>query len=492
MRQLANFAFRAFPVLLLASVGAVTGNAEQRPKALEELVACRDALRTGHVELSITDYARAARKEREVHTSFRTVRFADDRHIHIHRGDEEGVVTRTPEGAPHPHDTGLPRYRFEAPGDAWIRRGGSLTQNLLLHRPRQVRDDVRTLGAAPYMANFDMHDLIWRENVRNPVAKSFEESREDDLHVARVQTSTGTTTYWLDSQRGWSPVRVRDDYESGGWAESRSALKLMDGVWFPTAVEMYSSRYKDGKEPAMVVRVYSATFNRPEHPQELTPADIGLEVGMDAQVVDQDTRSRRGKWDGERVVSDEEFLQRLRRGELQEGPGFLRGIAKAQTKLAQDRKTQGAVAGPAEATATAYSSLQQAADAARRQPEKFESLWETYVRRFIQKYQLNDDQTQKAMSILKDCQAQAQSYMTRHKGDFEELDRRAAKLKEKGEAESSASWSALKKQKAKLLKPIGDIFERRLKPRLDKLPTRAQRASAGPATQPAAKAKKDG
>ncbi|MCK4343005.1 MAG: hypothetical protein KAY37_14925 [Phycisphaerae bacterium] len=112
----------------------------------------------------------------------------------------------------------------------------------------------------------------------------------------------------------------------------------------------------------------------------------------------------------------------------------------------------------------------------------FESEWEKYVRVFIEKYRLNDAQTQKAHSILKECQEQAASHMAKRKSQIEDLDK---KIKaHTGDKKKAKELAKLTDLRAKLLEPIGRIFERRLKPSLEKLPTRAQRQAAQKAGRP--------
>jgi cell division septum initiation protein DivIVA len=109
----------------------------------------------------------------------------------------------------------------------------------------------------------------------------------------------------------------------------------------------------------------------------------------------------------------------------------------------------------------------------------FESQWEAYVREFIQKYQLDEAQTQRANSILKDCQEQARRVFDKHKDDLERIDKKLQSLAETKEGpDKLKELNELNQQRAKLLAPIDEIFERQLKPRLDKLPTRAQRQAA--------------
>jgi hypothetical protein len=106
----------------------------------------------------------------------------------------------------------------------------------------------------------------------------------------------------------------------------------------------------------------------------------------------------------------------------------------------------------------------------------FEGEWEKYVREFIARYQLNDAQKQRAEIVLKSCQEQAASYMAKRKASLEAIDKRIEELK--GEKDSAQEVRKLTERKTKMLEPVQQIFEKRLKPRLERLPTRAQRAAA--------------
>ncbi|MFQ5807531.1 MAG: hypothetical protein ACE5I3_13880, partial [Phycisphaerae bacterium] len=449
--------------------------AEERPDALRELEAYRAALRTAHIEWSIVDHtAKFYRAE----TRFKTSKFAGDDIIIIERGDENGVVLRTIDGKVAEVGGTEPAYSFQTDGQGWHRMGDPLQRlNVYPRRPR-VRDDLRALGAAAALVRWDIHDVIWRDPAPNPIAWKYHEWREGDLHVVRVRNSYGTKRFWLDPQRAWSPVRVRYQRDDGVWFESRSTLKKFDAVWFPETVLMFTSRYKEGREPAQIVRVYSATFNRPEHPQRLTPADIGVQVGMDVVVYDEDMSWNVGKWDGEKVVSFEEFAKRLHAGELKEGPNFIRAAVKASAKQAKERQ---AAQGPQVAGTPGWATPLTAEGARKAlllSPKQLESFWEAYTTAFIKKYKLNEEQTQKALSILKHCQQQAHGHVHRHKSEFDRLDERIKALRKLKGPERSKAEAQIRRDRETLLKPLDDIFEQQLKPRLDKLPTRAQRKDA--------------
>jgi len=110
--------------------------------------------------------------------------------------------------------------------------------------------------------------------------------------------------------------------------------------------------------------------------------------------------------------------------------------------------------------------------------EELESAWEKYVREFIAKYKLNDEQTQKANTILEDCEAQAKRYMIGRHEQIEKLDQQVEELKQSKDKNKSKSISELNERRAKLIEPIERIFDEQLKPRLERLPTRAQRRAA--------------
>jgi len=66
----------------------------------------------------------------------------------------------------------------------------------------------------------------------------------------------------------------------------------------------------------------------------------------------------------------------------------------------------------------------------------------------------------------------------KRKSTIEDLDRRIQALAGSGDKEKAAELGKLNEKKTKLMAPVNMIFEKRLKPRLEKLPTRAQREAA--------------
>ena len=107
-----------------------------------------------------------------------------------------------------------------------------------------------------------------------------------------------------------------------------------------------------------------------------------------------------------------------------------------------------------------------------------ESEWEAYTRRFIARYRLNDEQTERALAILRDCQKQGNQYLQRRRAEFEKLETRQKAAQQSQKKGTAKELAAIQTELKKLRQAIDEIFEKQLKPRLDKLPTRAQRQAA--------------
>jgi hypothetical protein len=107
-----------------------------------------------------------------------------------------------------------------------------------------------------------------------------------------------------------------------------------------------------------------------------------------------------------------------------------------------------------------------------------EGAWEKYVREFIEKYKLNDEQAQKANTVLEDCKSQRDRYLRGRQEQIEQLDKQIEELKNSKDKNKATHLAKLTDTRKKLMEPIDQIFEQQLKPRLERLPTRAQRRAA--------------
>jgi hypothetical protein len=118
-----------------------------------------------------------------------------------------------------------------------------------------------------------------------------------------------------------------------------------------------------------------------------------------------------------------------------------------------------------------------------------ESDWQEYVRRFIETYSLNESQQNTAHSILREMCDQAARYRRAHADDFARVDQKLTRVDATGGRDNNtASGKAtasrplatnrirsLLQERDRLEQPVTVDMFNRLKERLDRIPTQAQR-----------------
>lgn len=432
-----------------------------RPQVLLNLERYRNNLRTAHIDFSTLDIIRDPRvygPEQQRFFKHRTCRLSGRDIIWVDRGDEEGVVGRTVSGAPNPSRTN-PVHVLRRGDGTWEHQEQTDRATTYDSDMPGMAPDLRALGTMYGPTVYDVADTLWRDPVPQPSPRTYEATAQDGLHIVTAKSDVGTIKWWIDPKRGWAPTRVALFRDGRVFSESRSVLKQFEGVWFPETVQYFAKGYKDGREPYKTVRVYSASWNDPEHPQHFTPEAIGIQKGMILRKKDsygQELCS--GFYNGQAFATPEEYA--------------------AQRKLASLAET---VARGAELTE------EEKWDLLTRDQNMFISHWEAYTAQFIQRYRLNSEQSDKGWAVLKSCQERANKYLSRHKAEFGEVQKEIGVLRDSASSEKTRRLAVSHERRRRLMQPIDDIFENQLKPRLDKLPTRAQRAAAeaNAATQPA-------
>ncbi|TWT41796.1 hypothetical protein RAS1_29190 [Phycisphaerae bacterium RAS1] len=389
-------------------------------------------------------------------------------------GDDEGVFARHPDGSPAPAELG-PTLSLYRDGQLFRHEAQSTEADV---RPADNSKgrfaDPRCFGLTTgYPAN-SLAYVLFDPQERSLDAVRFTEQRDGHLHLVRCIGESYEIRFWIDAEKDWNAVRVQSFVNGDLIAESRTALKQYGDGWFPERIEMLKEAFRNGKEPAEIIRVDSVEFNRPEHSARLTPYDIGIDVGTVIRQVDAANRTvAMMRWDGEKIVTGTEFTRRMRAGELQVGPKFLEAADHVRQISVRNRNA----ADPA-ALASRPRGLGTWSTCV--------SEWERYTLEFIRRYRLDDGQRERAMSILKQCQEQAAPKLAERRPQFARLDEDIAALVKLPPAEQAARRSDLRRRIASLMAPIDDIFEDGLKPRLEKLPSRAQRqeaAASAPATR---------
>jgi len=225
-------------------------------------------------------------------------------------------------------------------------------------------------------------------------------------------------------------------------------------VWFPTRIE-----FEFHGKPIFTATVMHAEFDEPHHAQRLGPETLEM---LPLTEIENLVTGEQLHWDGRRAlpyasiksrigvdIDDKAYWSRIQ--DIQQG----RAGAEPRVVLPED---------------------------VGRSP----GLWEQYVRAFIARYELNEEQCGRAWSTLGECRRKAHAHLERSADEFTKIDDElrsfvdeAAKSVDASSRERAKEVVAqLEARRAKLLEPVGEVFEHDLKPDLETLPTREQREKA--------------
>lgn len=449
--------------------------------ALDELLSRRAALQTGHVTWATRQYD-ADDTFYPGETRFRTGRFTPNESLLIDYGNENGVVATDSAGG---NAITEPRKFLWDPERRWMGHSGAAGMPEVAPLAGRGATDMRSLGLLT-TGQFPSIDRI------SHFERQAEVRQEMDGGLTRITSARPgqTTTYWLDPERGGAPVRVRADFPNGRWTEGRFELGKYEDVWFPRSATYYDSRFQNGEAPVEELVVLAATFNRPEHPQRLTPNDIGLRMGASVLVRTADGQLEPGTWAGDRLMTTAEFGEASRSGLVKTDPEIMREVrtyALRKRELMRDRyAAEGKRVDDFGRVVPIEGSDAPDAKARSAMPE---SAWEKYVREFCERYRFDEDQRQKAQGILDECKQIAHRRADPLARKVDELSADA----EEAASDSPQRQRQIQELRVKIDAIASEVFEQQLVPRLQKLPTRAQRRAVDGAanTAPPAKPESD-
>lgn len=468
------FRFRDSIGLASAVLGMITlALSTERPQELTAAAEARNKalLRTARIEYaerSIVVQPDGRRVERPLR--YYTWRCADDAYVSVDHGDEEGVVMRDLEGRPRddlPYH-GAQQYLVKN-DEVWLHVEQSPAADIFGNQRSDFfrLHDLRRLGLDPVAFG---HDIEAECREHGLPAPEYETTIEDGLYVVTTAIGPGQIRWWIDPDRGWSVVRSAVSRDGQETSSTHFSLSQTEGVWFPQEIE-HTRHTASGHTLTTVITILSTEFNRPEHPQELTPADIGVEPGMTLNYQDRDDVTQ-SVWDGQRPISPEEYTAALKDGSLKRGPTVERELARwleehqGRTQPQGTTKPSGGDAGATTRPAR-FGSVEDIA--------MFASEWEAYTRRFIMKHRLKPDQARKAWQVCRDCESRGRSYIEAQRSDLDDWQRRLEASRHVSAEEWEKQQGALDRRRTELVAPLQRIFEQRLKPELDKLPTPSQR-----------------
>ncbi len=459
--------------LLAMLVQPPAGRQTDVPEAYQRMASSRQLIRTATIDASVERHFKSGPRFQYV-----TWGIAQADLLYVGRGDREGVVWRDEAGTPDASPRDL-RMSMKAglAGALWSHRESSIEAEVMPIRSVASVPDARTLGLVYGFTFRGFEEALWQEPVRGPTPREYRETVEGELHVVSIRCDVGLARWWIDPQKGWNPVRVALYDGDRIISQSRSVLREYDGIWFPESVQYFVNGYKEGLEPEIVVHVYHAEFNRPEHPQEFAPEDIGIVPGQTTVTrypAQFGVDGERGFYDGEEFLTlDEYFGKHARRKADSWGDAARPGVAGAEAPASAAGAT---VRSRSTGTLETAGQIDVLVDP--------DTAWEACTRAFIERYQLFDAQQQKAWAICRECQQRAKAILSAHKGSLERLRTKATELEGNPDPQARQRREQALGELRLLCRPVDKIFETQLKPRLEKLPTRAQRAAVGPASAP--------
>lgn len=321
--------------------------------------------------------------------------------------------------------------------------------------------DVRMAGLGPTSWSLEWGvgtAALWGR-ADDPIV-SYETTPTPQHHIVTATRESGAVaTYFIAPDKGWNAERITYRSGSSTW-EVMCRLERCNDLWLPTR----SDYYVDGVLTESIV-IHSATIDEAEGPRRFTLADIGVQPGE--AVSQQDTPAIPGKpltWNGETVVGWDDWLADVKAGKREWGPRMQR--------VNRGEPYDSVYLTDAERGELRLARLEMLR---RFSVHRHEGLWTTYVRDFIARYKLDNEQTQKAMLVLSSCQDKANAIIQKRKADFESALNRIDEAKTSGNADAETK---AREKLEQLYKPIHDIFSAELCPRLEKLPTREQRKAA--------------
>lgn len=431
----------------------------ERPLALVAFEQTRRALNANRIE-----WGAAPRGNFEKEITFTSRYAANGDMIFENRGDPEGWTRHSRQTLQGYHR--LPQLYLVGSDGTWWYEETSVCADFWKRdgQPSLWDDeirDVRGIGMFPRSGTMDFGkgiEAIWG-TMDDPIVRWTEEQR-DGIYVVTGENRIGIRITWhIDPDRGWNAERVVAEIGNQRW-EAVSDLAQFGDTWFPA-----QTHYFEDGELTEVITLRSADLDHATTPPRFTPIDIGLEPGMKVSVKNGPRPvSGQHTWNGEQWIEHATFVADVKAGLRDSGP-----TVKAQHQRGYFDSPYLTQAQRERAKADRQQSLLRYA------LTRHNDRWVRYVREFITRYNLNTEQQESAWRIHKDCVGAADEVIQRIRNRLEEaLNRRAKAVEEAKPDEQERADTELKR----LREPIDRIFAERLQPRLDKLPTEAQRRAA--------------
>jgi len=429
------------PTILLAALAAPPAGGADLPPTLEAMRLNREHVGNAYFEWSLTDHRQSTPP------LVRASRYAENGDwLYEKIPNAEGVTAYDDDG--FPASAYAMRYMFKSDGTSPQR----IAENTLI----SVIDYVSPWFSKP----FDLRDAglteVWAPgwsdwNIFDEIVAYHEQPRDGLIEVTGIQKDGRRVIWGINPDKGYNPEYVQyTDAQGAIGGTIVSELEDYNGYWFPRSITSFN---RDGNS-IQTLAIQRASVGDPGLPGALGLEQLGIECGFAVEFPSRSGDERQQAWDGRQLISVAEYQRRRRAGELKLGPTVVAAYSRSR---------------PAETLETCARSVP--------------LFWEAYTREFIERYKLNAEQTQKAMSILKQANESAARVLRTEAGRklvplFEKMQR--AKDQVPWDVAVKSANERMSDPEKKALAKLEGIFDRELKARLEKIPTRRQREAAEP------------
>ena len=460
-------------VFLLAAASDPPCANSTLPPALRQALKQRQDIRRADVWWAVGSIGAGLRSGRLLG---RRMCIAGDDIAQFDYGDDQGITGRMPDGTPVSIPT---RELFTRDLTVHYKDGDPFAVAERQSSDRPVYSDVRVFGLLPERrpSYRPLNEILCTYPFDDDSARAYRQRREGRLYVVTLKTQRGTEVRWyIDPDKDYSVVRA-ERYDDGlRTAYSVSHLERFGDVWFPGSVEFYRG---DRPDPIKRIVVRHALLNDPSLPERLTPAALELEPGITFMIAEPGKRRAEAMvWTGQELVDAREWYDLERRGAVTPGPTVLAWRRKAERIMVSQSSADARLARDQDDRPPAAPAPK--APAAHRRPSPASAPsdpWYLYTIRFIEHYKLDAQQRQRALAIYRECRQRADARLAQLRPRLRSIQQRIASATERSD---SAALNRFRQELRDATAGIDAIFEKQLKPRLERLPTRAQRRAAGP------------
>lgn len=435
--------------MALYLVAMAASAAQERPELLQRAADARAGFQTAKIEYSMSYSG----------NNWRPLRFssqyAGGDHSYIYKGYEDGCIYNNSADAIGANFA-FSEWRGleEENGRSWLYYEGDRIAKYSESRTMLPHYDIRALGlAVDPLLDRNIESFVNDKDVR--AWRSVE--LQDRTFVTASLMNGSELTWELNPAFDYQPDRIVFSGSGGASREVRIEYDVFDERWWPERIEYYDSTGNLWME----FIIESAEFDRPDHPKTLTPAILGLPVGANVG-----TPQGMLIWDGEGIITIQEAREMKQRGELDTSAAL----------AIQNRMAAGDYPGR-------FPKTMDGPNFGLGELSRKPKLWEEYVRRFIEVFALNKEQTTRAWETHKHWLERADAHLKSVEVPMKAIDEQLGKLRREAQAgglkstgeERKKEWQTLEERKAKLLEAIDKIFVEELRPSLFKLPTEDQK-----------------